>query len=195
MDYSKFWISHSVDIMDKLVDVYQKINIPQKDIDKYQNINFDKILEIIGNHFADDSKNQIHISVYSIAYDRIVSIANNNNTKKGRFKYWVSKKQIKSLRKAYRKIYNVRRNSTTHFFVKVPYNTIYILNAVYEIALSINEAKDKLNGKILSQYLANDYIQLYLKELRYNPDLLDFDRARELHENILDGNQCANRIF
>lgn len=198
MEYSRFWISHSADILDKLVDVYQKIQISEKDVDKYNNLNFDDILKIIGNYYVDDSKEQLHLTVYSIAYDRIASVANINNTKKGRFKYWVSKKQIKALRKAYKQIYNFRRNTSainTHYFVKIPYNTIYILNAVYEIATKIDAAAKKLNGKKLSEYLAENYIKLYINEWMKNPELKEIERAQELYENIKDRNQNSNRIF
>ncbi len=195
MEYAKYWLSHSVDIMDKLVDVYQKIQISKEDVDKYQNVNFDEILEIIGNYYADEYKKEIHLTVYSIAYEKIVSVANTNNTKKNRFKYWVSKKQIKSLRKAYRQIYNSLRNESTQYFVKIPYNTIYILNAVYEIVLKIKLAAEKLNNKKLSDYLAKNYIDLYMAEIARNRNLLEVERARELCENVLDGNQRANMIF
>lgn len=195
MEYSNFWISHSVDIIDKLVEVYQKIQILESDVDKYCNLKFDEILEIIGNYYSDDSKEQIHLTVYSIAYEKIASVANTQNTKKKRYKYWVSKKQIKSLRKAYRQIYNAKKNGSTHYFVKIPYNTIYILNAIYEITLKIDSAVKKLNNKKLSEYLAENYLNLYLTEIRRNPQLLEIDRAHELYENIADDNQCANMIF
>lgn len=195
MECAKYWRLHSLDIMDKLVDVYQKINITDEQVKGFYNVNFDKVLQYIGKFYSNESEDNIYLSSYSIAYNKIINIANSNNNSKKRFKYWVSKNQIKSLRRAYKQIYNAHKLGHTRFFVKVPYNTIDILNAVYQLAKNVDTAANLLNGHKVSDFLAKNYIELYRTEWMRNPELEQIERAKDLYDNILDNNQCANRIF
>ena len=110
------------------------------------------------------------------------------------YKYWVSKKQIKALRKAFKKLL------ANEYFVRIPFNTINILNSVYVIIENIGiHEKSRIQNSArnlpISTFLAKEYIELYIKEWGENPQLRELDRAQDLYNEINNGDQISNQIM
>lgn len=190
-DYNKYWTIHFPLIMDKLVEVYHTVDISEADVKFFHNVDLDFVLEIIGNQYRKEGDAS---SSFSIAYEKIVEDANRCNKKASRYKYWISKKQIKSLRKAFKKI------ASKDFFVRIPFNTINILNSIYFLINNINiyeqeHIQNKANNRTVSVFLAKAYIDLFIREWVANPELRELDRARELYRSINDEEQISNQIM
>lgn len=190
-DYNKYWTIHFPLIMDKLVEVYHIVDISEADVEYFHNVDLDFVLDIIGNQYRKEGDTS---SSFSIAYEKIVEDANRHNKKAGQYKYWISKKQIKSLRKAFKKI------ASKDFFVRIPFNTINILNSIYFLINNINiyeqeHIQNKANNRTVSVFLAKAYIDLFIREWVANPELRELDRARELYRSINDEEQISNQIM
>ena len=112
------WKIHSLGIADKLKEVYYTVDISENDMKRFCNTSFDQVLKCIGKDYkVKTGSNEDFKSLYSYAYDAIVSDANIGKWKKRNWKCFISKNQIKALRKAYRKILS----KNERFFVKIPF--------------------------------------------------------------------------
>ena len=194
------WRMSHLEIADKLTEVYHTVDISKNDTKKFYNTNFDMVLEYIGKDYKSKKEaNSIgHKSLYSYAYDAIVDISNIGRWKKSKWKYIISKSQIKALRKAYHTILHNHRAKDDRYFVRIPFNTIDILNTVYSLLSTLNEhdkniVRDFLKNDIISNALAENHLKLFRKEYNGKPQLHTIPKATNLYNKIDDMNQVANK--
>lgn len=167
---------------------------------RYVNINFDELLEYIGNHFPINNRTPIGSAYVKIRKetDKLLQVSWSHN-----WKLKTSKREVSSIR---RSKYWIPEKQGEHYYIRIPYKIGFIftaiINIVSEIAknepipTSLNNCINSTYGLSFYSYHIAAYDKEYRAHFRYDAQRYDNrDNPAKLYDVFHSPTNTFDRIF